>query len=104
MCSKERAGAPAHERKEAPARLALFSPEGELTDGILDQLAKYERAKTAERSRRGKLRWSSGFEAPILTRASLKASITLGYYVSLVSTYDSPFATGSASPTLAIFH
>src|SRR5919202_2309882 len=30
------------------------SPEGELTDGILDQLAKFERAKTAERSRRGK--------------------------------------------------
>src|SRR5215208_3284520 len=32
------------------------TPEGELTDGILDQLAKFERAKTAERSRRGKLR------------------------------------------------
>ena len=32
------------------------SPEGELTDGILDQLAKYERAKIAERSRREKLR------------------------------------------------
>jgi site-specific DNA recombinase len=32
------------------------SPEGELTDGILDQLAKYERAKVAERTRRGKLR------------------------------------------------
>src|SRR5215213_9892823 len=32
------------------------SPEGELTDGILDQLGKYERAKIAERSRRGKLR------------------------------------------------
>jgi site-specific DNA recombinase len=32
------------------------SPEGELTDGILDQLGKYERAKMAERSRRGKLR------------------------------------------------
>src|ERR671932_362254 len=32
------------------------SPEGELTDGILDQLAKYERAKLAERTRRGKLR------------------------------------------------
>ena len=32
------------------------SPEGELTDGILDQLAKYERAKLAERSRRGKMR------------------------------------------------
>src|ERR671917_251753 len=31
------------------------TPEGELTDGILDQLAKYERAKIAERSRRGKL-------------------------------------------------
>jgi len=32
------------------------SPEGELQDGILDQLAKFERAKTAERTRRGKLR------------------------------------------------
>jgi site-specific DNA recombinase len=31
------------------------TPEGELTDGILDQLAKFERAKTAERGR-GKLR------------------------------------------------
>jgi len=32
------------------------SPEGDLTDGILDQLAKYERAKIAERTRRGKLK------------------------------------------------
>ena len=32
------------------------SPEGELTDGILDQLAKFERAKIAERSRRGRAR------------------------------------------------
>ena len=32
------------------------SPEGQLTDGILDHLAKFERAKTAERTRRGKLR------------------------------------------------
>jgi site-specific DNA recombinase len=32
------------------------TPEGDLTDGILDQLAKYERAKIAERTRRGKLR------------------------------------------------
>ena len=32
------------------------SPEGALMDGILDQLAKFERAKTTERSRRGKLR------------------------------------------------
>jgi site-specific DNA recombinase len=31
-------------------------PEGELTDGILDQLAKYERAKIAERTRRGMMR------------------------------------------------
>src|ERR687898_2840615 len=31
------------------------TPEGELTDGILDQLAKYERAKLGERTRRGKL-------------------------------------------------
>jgi site-specific DNA recombinase len=29
------------------------SPEGELTDAILDQLAKFERAKIAERTRRG---------------------------------------------------
>ena len=32
------------------------SAEGELMNGILDQLAKFERAKTAERTRRGKLR------------------------------------------------
>jgi site-specific DNA recombinase len=32
------------------------SPEGELKDGILDQLAKFERAKTVEKTRRGKLR------------------------------------------------
>jgi site-specific DNA recombinase len=31
------------------------SPEGELTDGILDHLAKFERAKIAERSRRRKM-------------------------------------------------
>ena len=29
------------------------SPEGQLTDGILDQIARYERLKIAERSRRG---------------------------------------------------
>src|SRR5215217_6543578 len=32
------------------------SPEGQLTDGILDQLGKYERAKIAKRTRRGKHR------------------------------------------------
>jgi site-specific DNA recombinase len=32
------------------------SPEGELTTGILDQIARYERLKIADRSRRGKLR------------------------------------------------
>jgi site-specific DNA recombinase len=31
------------------------SPEGQLTDGILDQIARFERLKIAERSRRGKL-------------------------------------------------
>src|SRR5215211_6297403 len=31
------------------------TPEGDLTDGILDQLAKYERAKIMERTRRGRL-------------------------------------------------
>jgi site-specific DNA recombinase len=31
------------------------SPEGELHDAIIDQLAKFERAKTLERTRRGKL-------------------------------------------------
>src|SRR5918998_3530553 len=36
------------------------TPEGELTDGILDQLAKYERAKTAERTRRGRARKGGG--------------------------------------------
>jgi len=32
------------------------SPEGELADGILDQIAKFERTKIAERTRRGKLK------------------------------------------------
>ena len=31
------------------------SPEGQLTDGILDQIARYEKMKIAERSRRGKI-------------------------------------------------
>jgi len=32
------------------------SPEDQLTEGILDQLAKFERLKTAERTRRGRVR------------------------------------------------
>jgi DNA invertase Pin-like site-specific DNA recombinase len=32
------------------------SPEGQLTDGILDQLAKFQRAQIARNSRRGKMR------------------------------------------------
>ncbi len=32
------------------------SPEGQLTDGIIDQIARYERLKTTERTRRGKLK------------------------------------------------
>jgi site-specific DNA recombinase len=31
------------------------SPEGQLTDGILEQIARFERLKIAEGSRRGKL-------------------------------------------------
>jgi site-specific DNA recombinase len=31
------------------------TPEGQLTDGIMDQIARFERLKTAERTRRGKL-------------------------------------------------
>src|SRR5215218_4997595 len=31
------------------------TPEGDLTDGIIDQLGKYEKAKIVERTRRGKL-------------------------------------------------
>ena len=47
------------------------SPEGELTDGILDQLAKFERAKIAERTRRGKHRK--------LRQGRLVAGYTPGY-------------------------
>src|ERR671923_1042391 len=36
------------------------SPEGDLTDGILDQIANFERAKIAERTRRGRLRRAGG--------------------------------------------
>jgi len=32
------------------------SPEGQLTDGIIDQVGQYERLKTTERTRRGKLK------------------------------------------------
>jgi DNA invertase Pin-like site-specific DNA recombinase len=41
------------------------TPEGELTDGILDQLGRYERAKVAERSPRGKRRAAS--EGKVIT-------------------------------------
>src|SRR5918994_762060 len=47
------------------------SPEGELTDGILDQLGKFERAKIAERTRRGKHRK--------LRQGRLVAGYTPGY-------------------------
>lgn len=36
------------------------SPEGQLAEGVLDQIAKYERIKMAERSRRGKLHKARG--------------------------------------------
>src|SRR5215203_5211699 len=41
------------------------SPEGELTDGVLDQLAKYERAKLMERARRGKLQKARQGKVPV---------------------------------------
>jgi site-specific DNA recombinase len=40
------------------------SPEGELQDGVLDQLAKYERAKFMERTRRGKLQKAKQGKVP----------------------------------------
>ena len=46
------------------------SPEGELTDGVLDQLAKYERAKMMERTRRGKQRKAQEGKAITTTRAA----------------------------------
>src|SRR5215211_5173034 len=58
------------------------APEGELTDGILDQLARYARAKTAERSRRGKLRRAregkviAGTAAPTASRTTTLVTTT----------------------------
>jgi len=43
-------------RLKAPNDHGSDTPEGDLTDGILDQIAKYERAKTTERTRRGRYR------------------------------------------------
>jgi site-specific DNA recombinase len=51
------------------------SPEGDLTDGILDQIAKFERAKIAERSRRGKLRKAR--EGKVLARRRIKYGFKL---------------------------
>ena len=45
---------------------------GELTDGILDQLAKFERAKIAERTRRGKRRMASEGKIVASPRSSLR--------------------------------
>ena len=52
------------------------SPEGELTDGILDQLAKFERAKTAERTRRGRLKKAKEDK---IVAASPRATYGFGY-------------------------
>ena len=46
------------------------SPEGELTDGLLDQIAKYEGAKTTERTRRSKLR--KGREGKVIAERGAK--------------------------------
>src|SRR5918911_1077857 len=52
------------------------SPEGELTDGILDQLAKYERAKTAERTRRESLGGPKRVRWCPRTRPTMALSLT----------------------------
>src|SRR5215207_8136744 len=39
------------------------SPEGELTDGILDQLGKFERAKTGQACARSSRRWPGNSKA-----------------------------------------
>jgi site-specific DNA recombinase len=42
--------------RSAPSTIAeTTSRRGELTDGIMDQIARLERVKTAERTRRGKM-------------------------------------------------
>ena len=51
------------------------SPEGELTDGILDQLAKFERAKIAERARRGSS-GASGSSCPDLCETQSSSETT----------------------------
>jgi DNA invertase Pin-like site-specific DNA recombinase len=40
------------------------SAEGELTNGIIDQISRFERLKTAERTRRGKLQRARGEDTP----------------------------------------
>jgi site-specific DNA recombinase len=55
------------------------SPEGELTDGILDHLAKFERGKLTERTRRGKLRKARRERlSPAATRASASHITLIG--------------------------
>ena len=54
------------------------SPEGELTDGILDQLAKYGRAKVAERTRWG------------LLRKAREGKLVAGTFQTTVSTITKP--------------
>jgi site-specific DNA recombinase len=65
-----------HEFEEHGTRIRALNDRGdESTDGILDQLAKYEWAKLGERTRRGKLRTAreGSFCA---TRAPITASST----------------------------
>ena len=53
------------------------SPEGQLAEGVLDQIAKYERVKMAERSRRGKLRKTRGGKM-IAGRMAPTTTVALG--------------------------
>ena len=67
------------------------SPEGELTDGILDQLGKYERAKIAERTRRGKMRRAR--EGKILPVRRVKYGFKLNTARDAYEVYEAKMAT-----------
>ena len=59
------------------------SPEGELTEGILDQLAKFERAKTAERTRRAGLGRPAKVRSSPVGRPTTVSATTKGATVTL---------------------
>jgi site-specific DNA recombinase len=83
------------------------SPEGQLTDGIFDQLAKYERAKTLERTRRSKLQKARSGKivgngtAPMVstTKTITFTSIPIACPTSTISSRGSPRGTPYTPPS-----